>query len=42
MSFLSVSPSGTTNRVGRFPIREDILNEGYEFTLGDGVAYQAS
>ena len=39
---LRVSPSETTNRIGRFAAREDSLDEGYEFTRGGSVADQAS
>ena len=39
---LRVSPSETTNRIGRFPTREDSLDEGYEFIRGKSAADQAS
>ena len=38
---LSISPRETTNHISHVPAREDCLDEGYEFTFGDGTADQS-
>ena len=38
---LSISPRETANHISHVPAREDCLDEGYEFTFGDGAADQS-
>ena len=38
---LSIAPQETINDLSRLPVREDCLDEGGEFIVGNGVADQA-